>query len=124
MQKIRTLFSHEAIAALILIGILVAFLNPTGLLMPESTFMFLVIMFVLTYFVYMGFIWKESHGDEREQTHRLLAGRISFFAGSATLITGIVFQSIRHDIDPWMIITLGIMILTKIVTRLYSQIAH
>lgn len=124
MQKINSLFTHEAIAALILLGILIAFLNPTGLLMPESTVMFLVILFVLTYFVYMGFFWKESHGDEREQSHRLLAGRISFFVGSATLITGIVLQSLRHEIDPWMIITLGIMLLTKIVMRLYSQIVQ
>lgn len=124
MQKINSLFTHEAIAALILIGILIAFINPTGLLMPESTFMFLIIIFVLTYFVYTGFIWKEAHGDEREQIHRLYAGRFSFFAGSASLIAGIVVQSLRHEIDPWLIISLGIMILTKILARIYSQITQ
>ena len=124
MQKIKSLFTHEAAAAFILLGILIAFLNPTGLLMPESTFMFLILMFVITYFVYTGFIWKESQGDEREQSHRLLAGRFSFFAGTATLLCGIVVQSLQHEIDPWMIITLGVMILTKIVIRIYSQIVQ
>ncbi len=124
MQRINSLFISEVLAALILVGILIAFLNPMGLLMPETTFMLLLVILVLTYFIFMGFIWKESRGDEREQIHRLYGGRISFFTGSATLIVGIVMQSLRHEIDPWLIITLGIMILTKILMRIYSQITQ
>ena len=114
----------ELATAVVLIGILCLFLNPMGLLMPESTVMLLLIGLILTYFIFLGFIWKEYHGDEREYVHRLHAGRISFFTGSMILIIGIILQSLKHDIDPWLIAGLGTMILTKIIVRLYSQITY
>lgn len=122
MQKITTGHRGETITAILLIGLLVAFVSPPGLLMPKSLEMLFLVLFVLSFFAYFGFIWKEHARDEREQAHQQTAGRISYFAGTSLLTLGIIIQALRHDIDPWLVGSLGVMLLTKIVVRTYSQI--
>ena len=124
MQKITQHYLGEIITAIVLILLLAAFMSPPGLLMPASTEMLFLVIFVLAFFVYLGFIWKEHARDEREHSHQLTAGRISFFVGSSILTLGIITQAINHDIDPWLIGSLGLMLLTKIVVRLYTQITQ
>lgn len=105
----------------ILLGILGALLLPTSLLMPMSSDMMLIIGLIVTFFIFSSFFWKEQAGDEREHLHRLFAGRVSFFIGTAVLVVGIFFQSLSHNIDPWLIYALIGMIVGKLLTRLYSE---
>jgi peptidoglycan/LPS O-acetylase OafA/YrhL len=92
--------------------------------MPKSTEMFLLVIFALMFFIYLGLIWNEHANDEREHAHQLTAGRVSFFSGTTILCIGIILQAMTHNIDPWLVITLGIMILTKILIRIYTQITQ
>jgi uncharacterized membrane protein len=124
MQKITHYYIGEIISAILLILLLTAFISPPGLLMPKSSEMIFLVIFVLAFFVYLGFIWKEKAADEREHAHQLTAGRISFFVGSSVLTLGIITQALQHNIDPWLIGALGIMLLTKILVRLYTQITQ
>jgi peptidoglycan/LPS O-acetylase OafA/YrhL len=124
MQKITRYQLGEVATALVLIVLLAAFITPPGLLMPKSTEMFLLVLFALAFFAYLGFIWKERAADEREHAHQLTAGRMSFFVGSSILTIGIISQALNHNIDPWLIGALGGMLLTKILVRLYTQITQ
>lgn len=124
MQQIKKLFFGEIITAIFLIVLLSAFLYPTDLLMPKSMEMIMLVLFVLASLIFLALIWKERAIDEREQAHQRSAGRISFFVGSSMLTVGIISQALHHNIDPWLIITLGIMILTKIIVRIYDQVTH
>lgn len=124
MQKITHYYKGEIISAALLILMLAAFISPPGLLMPQSSEMIFLVVFVLAFFIYLGFIWKETAADEREHAHQLIAGRISFFVGSSVLTLGIIMQALNHNIDPWLIGALGIMLLTKIIVRLISQITQ
>lgn len=114
----------EIISAALLIFMLTAFISPPGLLMPKSSEMIFLVIFVLSFFVYLGFIWKETAVDEREYAHQLTAGRVSFFVGSSILTLGIISQALAHNIDPWLVGALGAMLLTKIIVRIYTQITH
>jgi len=119
MQKVISI--AEVLTSAVLIGLLVAFLNPTGLLMPESSEMMLLVLFAVAFMAFLGFFWKERAADEREHAHQLAAGRISFFVGSTVLTVGILFQALRHDIDPWMVGALILMILAKLFSRMYAR---
>lgn len=121
MQKITSQHRGEIITALVLIIFLAVFVSPPGLLMPKSTEMLILVLFILSYFLYLGFVWKEHALDEREQVHKQISGRISFFAGTTILTIGVMAQALKHNIDPWLIGALGIMLLTKIFVRMYSQ---
>lgn len=114
----------EVLTTGVLIVLLIAFLNPTGLLMPQSTEMMLLVLFTVAFVAFLGFFWKEQAADEREHAHQLAAGRISFFVGSTVLTLGIIAQALRHDIDPWLVGALILMILTKLIVRIYARFTH
>lgn len=108
----------------ILIIILLLFLTPSELLMPQGVEMMLILLLILVFLVFSSVVWKEQAADERENMHRLNAGRVSFLVGSLVILIGVVVQAFSHDIDQWLVIALIAMVLSKIISRLISQIRN
>lgn len=71
--------------------------------------------------IFASFILREKSTDERDSQHRTLAGRNAFLAGSAVIILGIIIQGLSHAVDEWLVITLIVMVVTKIGTRIWSD---
>lgn len=122
-------FLSETIITATLVLILIAVLNPTGLLMPMSYGTTLILALVVAFIAFSSLIWKEHSRDEREDHHRQRAGRISFFVGTSVLVLGIAVQGLpifyhTPEVDPWLILALIAMVLSKIVSRIYSQLRH
>lgn len=77
---------------------------------------------LLFIFIVFGvFVWKEKGGDEREQTHRMFAGRVAFLAGAGVLVLGIIVQELQGKLDNWLIYSLVVMILAKVIALKYSR---
>ena len=96
-------------------------LNPFHFWMPE---MMVMAMFAVTFIVFALFaifVLREKAQDEREVAHRMLSGRVAFLVGSALLTLGIIAQSLNHNVDAWLVVTLVAMILSKIVARIYGD---
>lgn len=109
----KSYFSQEGIIAVILVGLLI--LCYQQIQMPETLSMVLHGALVLVFGVFVVFIWKERASDEREKEHQMFAGRIAFLAGSMTLFAGVVWQGlIMHDVDPWLLGSLIVMVVAKI----------
>ena len=118
------MFTGEIIISILLILLLGLLLNPSMFFMPESFDMMLLVGIVVVFLTFSLVLWKERALDERENLHRLNAGRLSFFAGSLVLIIGVILQALRHEIDPWLIYGLIAMIVGKIASRIYSQLKY
>ncbi|TSC71555.1 MAG: Uncharacterized protein G01um101470_550 [Parcubacteria group bacterium Gr01-1014_70] len=112
---------QEIFVSLVLVVLLVLFLNPFGFWMPDALVMMMVLGLIVVFALFSGFIWKEQARDEREMLHRMLAGRIAYLVGTGMLVLGIIVQTVRHDLDSWLVLTLGAMILAKIFGIIYSQ---
>ena len=108
-------------ALIILLGLL---LNPLGFWMPTTFHMAIVLGLVVVFALFSSFIWRENARDEREGLHKMMAGRIAFFAGTAVLVIGIIVQSFKHELDFWLVLTLGTMIFAKIIGLLYGRIKY
>ena len=117
-------FVGEIIISLALIGLLVFFINPLDLLMPHALHPFMVPFLLVLFIVFAGLLWKESPGDERDQLHKFIASRFAYFAVIATLIIGVIFQSFKGEVDPFLIIGICIALLTKILGLIYGHIKH
>ena len=117
-------FLSELIISSVFIILLVLLLNPFGFFMPTTLLMMMLTGLVVVFAVYASFFFKETALDEREGLHKMLAGRVAFLAGTGTLVVGIIVQSFQHNLDFWLVATLGIMIIAKIIGRIYSQINH
>lgn len=115
-------FLTELVVSLVLIGVLLLYLHPSNFLMPMTLEATLVLMLVTAFLAFLGLVWKETANDEREELHRLHAGRYSFLAGATVLVAGILTQNLTHQVDPWLVATLVIMILIKVFVRVYTQL--
>src|SRR3989338_9664086 len=99
----------------ILIILLVLFINPFGFWMQTALLMMMVLGLVVVFALFTSFVWRENHKDEREGFHKMMAGRIAYLTGTALLTLGIIVQSFGHEIDSWLLLILGAMILAKII---------
>ncbi|MCR4280697.1 MAG: hypothetical protein NUV82_04755 [Candidatus Komeilibacteria bacterium] len=103
---------------LILLAI-IAF-NPWDMWMPEGMVLVLIIALIVVFAAYAGLVWRERPQDERDELHRLRAGRVAFVAGLLILVVGIIYQTFSHAVDIWLVLTMIVMIVAKSLTRLHS----
>lgn len=107
----------ELVLSVILLLILSMLMNPTHILMPMSVSMVLVVALIIGFLSFVGLVWQEVAHDEREALHMSRAGRWSFLAGGSIVVIGIAWQTLHHDIDPWLLYALSAMVLIKLIAR-------
>lgn len=115
-------FIGEIVISGILLGLLIFFVNPMDITMPEQMHEVMGPVLVIFFAIVLGVGWKEAAGDERENLHKLIASRFAYFAGIAALLTGIIVQSSHNVLDSWLVITVTVMLLAKIVGLIYGYL--
>ena len=110
----------EITSAVVLSGIGIYLINPFHVWMPTMLHMMLLGCAIVAFGIFAIFIVREKTTDERDEIHRMLAGRLAFLSGSAVLLSGIVAQSISDNLDPWLVGALVVMVLAKVAAHLWS----
>ncbi len=111
----------EIILTICIIVVSVLLLNPFDFWMPNMLVMCMLASVLALFGLFVGLILREKSEDERDDVHKGLAGRNAFLAGSVVLIIGIFVQGISHTIDTWLVLALITMIITKVVTRIWTD---
>jgi len=111
----------EVVISLVLVILTVLLLNPFHFWMPDMIHMVMLALTLAIFALFAIFILREKVMDERETVHRMLSGRVAFLAGSALLTIGIVVQSLKDAVDVWLVVVLVAMVLSKLITRIYSD---
>jgi|GEM_PF-334849 len=117
----KTNIAGQIICTLILISIAVFMLNPFGWLLPNIIEMVLAAFALISFGLLTSFIMREEVGDEKQIMHRMHAGRTAFLVGAGFLIVALIFETWAQAVDPWIVIALVAMVLTKIAVRVYSD---
>lgn len=115
---------QEIIVSSVLILLLILLADPFGW---SQYFMmsFITICSVIVAFIFFaGLVWRERAKDEREDFHRMMAGRFAYLAGAAVLITGTIYQKMNSQLDKWLIVALSVMVFGKLIGLVYSKIRH
>jgi hypothetical protein len=116
MNKIIHISVAVVLAFLLLVlADLVPFWMP---MMGEMVALMLVVVLLV---VWAGFVMQEQAHDEREVLLKMKSGRVAYLSGLATLLIALVVQGFAHAIDPWIAIVLAVMVVVKLVTRLYEE---
>ena len=116
---------NEIIVAVVLIILILLFLNPFGFFMPDMLVYMMIAGVVVLFALFAGFVWKEKVRDEREQLHKMIAGRLAYLAGVGVLVLGIAVEGFTMaHVDPWLLFALLAMILGKIFGFFYSRSHH
>lgn len=112
----------ETIISIALIFLLIFYLHPLEPMMPKPMHTVMVPLVVILFIFLAAFFWRETPGDERQELHRLLVSRFAYFAGMLTLTIAIILQSMHRSVDSWLIITLCIMLLAKLIGSFYTKL--
>ncbi len=110
---------------IIVAGVLAFFLLTLADLVPfwmpmmgEMTALLLVVILLL---VWAGFVMQEQAHDEREVVLKMKSGRAAYLSGLGVLMLALIVQGFAHAIDPWIAVALAVMVLSKLVSRLYLE---
>jgi hypothetical protein len=119
--RLRSGQVKEIVVATLLIIIAFLILNPFYFWMPDLLLKILLVGIFILFGFYAIFIIRERAGDEREDFHRMLAGRNAFLAGSLVIIIGIIVEATTYMIDKWLVLALIVMLVVKLLTRFWSD---
>lgn len=108
-------------SAAVVVVLAVLLLNPFHFWMPGMAQMAMLGCLLVAFAVLSVYLLQENGGDEREASHRMLAGRVAFFIGSLVLVIGIAVESVHGTPNTWLVLALAGMILGKVGARLYSD---
>lgn len=111
----------EAIVTFALVVLTVLLLNPFHFWMPDMVVTGILACILVLFAFFATFILREKAVDERDNVHRTIAGRNAYLAGAATIIIAIVIQGDDHIVDPWLVLVLIIMIVVKMISRMWSD---
>ncbi|MBA3733084.1 hypothetical protein H0W91_01775 [Patescibacteria group bacterium] len=111
----------EVIISLVLVILTVLLLNPFHFWMPNMLHMIMIAFTLVILALFAVFFLREKIQDERDSVHRMLSGRVAFLTGSTLLTIGIVVQSFQDNVDVWLVVVLVAMVLSKLITRIYSD---
>jgi cobalamin synthase len=111
----------ETVAAAVLVVVLLALVNPFSWWMPSMMLAGLLVISLVAFGLFAAFIVKEKTVDEREEQHKVLAGRVAFITGTAVLTVAIVVQSLHHAVDPWLYVAFVAMVVSKLLARAYTD---
>lgn len=120
MKTMKNKF-QEIIITICLVLVTILLLNPFHFWMPNMMVMIVLALTLVLFGIFASFILREKIFDERDAVHSSLAGRNAFLVGSATLTLAIIIEEWNGRLDPWLVIVFIIMLLTKIVTRIWTD---
>jgi uncharacterized membrane protein len=120
-MKINMPEKSEALLGLAIVIALVLLINPFNFLMTSALTLTLIMILAVTVIAFAIFIWREKPHDEREALHGLMAGRISYLIGGSVLVLAIIVESVQHRLDHWLAITLGAMVVTKLIVSAWIR---
>jgi hypothetical protein len=112
---------QQASVAGVLLILLLCILNPFNFWMPDMMHITVLVLTLLAFGMFAGFVLRENVEDERDGVHRMLAGRTAFLSGTAILVVGIISEAFAGTVDKWLILTLVVMVIAKIGARIYSD---
>ncbi len=107
--------------AVTLVVLLILLTDPFMLWMPAQAQMPALLGAAVLVCLWAGFVMYEQANDEREVVHKMQAGRVAYLAGIAVLTIALIYQGFHHAIDPWVTAALGVMVVSKLGARLFSE---
>ena len=105
--------------ALVLVFFLATLSDFVPFWMPKMNAMLVLLIVSVLLLIWVGFVMSENVQDEREVVHRMNAGRVAYLSGIGTLTIALIVQGFAHAIDPWVALTLGVMVLSKLGAQIY-----
>lgn len=117
-MKTKTVHILGGIISILLVWLVA---DPFMVWMPPFFAMGCLIALSAGMLLWTGLVVFEGDGDERDSAHKMKADRNAYLAGMLILIVALVLQGLQHHVNPWIASALTIMVVTKIISRIYLE---
>lgn len=112
----------ESVSLIILFLLLTLLLNPFDILMLSMMHTMLIGFVSVVFLAILLFMFGQTVHDERENVHRMFSDRLALLVGASVLMLSLIHSSITEKTEQsWVIITLGLMAVTKYVAMQYAR---
>lgn len=115
-------FINEITVSILFVVLLIFFLDPLMVFMPSQALYLLMAGVIILFVLFAGLVWRERPLDERDELHRMLAGRVGYLLGTAVLLIGVLVQSFSGHVDPWLVLALGAMVIGKLLGHFFVRL--
>lgn len=113
---------RESVSLIILFLLLTLLLNPFDILMLSMMHTMLIGFVSVVFLAILLFMFGQTVHDERENVHRMFSDRLALLVGASVLMLSLIHSSITEKTEQsWVIITLGLMAVTKYVAMQYAR---
>jgi hypothetical protein len=109
----------ELVLSLAVLGMLALLIHPYW--MPMGLVVVCIAVLAALVFGLGVFVWHENPRDEREYAVASQAGRTAYLIGAAILTVGVAVQTLQHDVDLWLLISLASMVFAKVITNVHKN---
>lgn len=107
--------------ALLLSFVLMVLADLVPFWMPMMGEMLALLLVTVLMLVWAGFVMQETARDEREVQLKMKSGRIAYLSGLGVLTLALIVQGLSHAIDPWITLALAVMVLAKLLARVFEE---
>ena len=115
---------NETLMAVAVLAVVFLKIDPFHWFMPTEAQMIILCVFAALLALYAGVVFREQARDERESSHLYRASRWGYLVGVIAVSVLIVVQDVLHRLDPWLLVVLGVMVITKLVVLRWSEWRH
>ena len=111
----KTIIKELIALALIVVAVIFFYAS-----LAPMAYVLCYIVVVLMFLVFLFGIIRTKDGDEREAQHRIMAADAGYIVAGVTILIAIAYQTINgHVVDPWLFITLVVMLATRLIVRIH-----
>jgi hypothetical protein len=114
----------ELVSLALTAGLILLLFNPFNIWMPMPFHLLIVATLLISTVVLSLVLLRQLKEDEREQKLRLFSYQAGYMIGMFSLVCGVIFQSFSHQVEPWMVVTLLLMFLSKMVALSLHHLIH
>lgn len=119
MNSLKEYYKELILVTVLCVALVFATDSLPGIYMPNTFTMTMLVIFVVLLAGFLVFIWKAKPQDEREGIHDWYSGRLAYTLGIIVLAIGSIIQALQHNVDPWLATTLVVMVIGKVVAKIF-----
>lgn len=94
---------------------------PESFVMPSALQMIILAGVITLLAGFMTLVWREQPADEREAENQSDASRYAYLTGVVVLMVGLLYGSLKHDVDAFVPVALLVMIGTKVLVQRHKD---
>ena len=119
-NMIKEIFG-EVLITILLVVLSIVLLNPY--IMPMGFVLYVPLVFIILFGGFVGLVWRENGGDERDALLRYISARVAYLIGLSISALGIIYEmTTKMEVSGWLVAIFLAMVIAKTIGFIYAKL--